>query len=323
MTCQYHNKLQGYLDESLAQAEMELMEKHVGNCVQCQKELDNLLSTTLDLKVSLKEVDDEVLVSKIKARVSGLRRIFIYGFFGFVLGLFSRFYTMDKFIVTKAIMALPYKLAEFALGIFFSGYALSGQWMRGDYFLTGGVGYFPFNPVLDLIASLITPALIGAFMAVILGYLVSDKRVFQRKKIVNFIIGGMAVFLLWVGLLFGCYTYNLNTMAQLEGIEGATIYQVDEGGSSWVLRIDREALSQEKYAALVQGIEEAEETNEVFYPEVKKGYEILLNFARGGQIMAYVDEKTGQMILQNHKSYSLTPETLALLQEVAEVNTDE
>jgi len=324
VTCKYSAKLQGYLDETLAKEEMKFMEKHLGTCAHCQQELDKLLGSTLKLNVPLAEVDDEVLISKIKAWITGLRRIIIYGLFGFLLGLFSRFYTLDSFIVPKAIMALPYKLAEFGLGIFFSAYAQQGQWWDADLYYRGGMGYFPFNPTLDFLAGLITPALIGALMAVILGYLVSDKRVFQRKKIVNFILGGAAVFLLWSGLLYGIYSYNQKTFARLEGIEEATIYLVDDGDSSWILHLDREALKQGKYAALVQGIEKAEEESKpAAYPDVRKGYELLLTYPLGGQIMAYVDEQTGQMILQNRDSYSLSSETLAILQELAEVNTNE
>ena len=135
LECEYKDKLLAYLEETLAEEEMKHMEKHFENCPVCQKELDNLLNNKLDIPASIGEVEDEILISKIKGRIKGLRRITIYGIFGFLLGVFSRFYTRDSFIITKAIMALPYKLGEFALGIFFSGYVLKPWQEEGRFFV--------------------------------------------------------------------------------------------------------------------------------------------------------------------------------------------
>lgn len=318
MTCEYKKKLQNYLDETLAKSEMQSIERHLDTCEECQRQLDSLLNSPVAIPGQPLEVDDEVLVSKIKSRVKGVRRITIYGIFGFALGLFSRFYTMDDFIVTKAIMALPYKLAEFFLNIFFSGNALK-PWQQIASGYHGGMGFFPYHPLLDFLAGLITPAIVGAFIAMMVGYLVSDKRVFQRKKIINFFAAGLVISLVWAGILHGVYTRTLARIGNLEGISGVTVYTVKDGTSSWLIGIEREALSQGQYAGLVRGVAKAEKIGMVSYPEDRQGWELLIDFSGGGRIPAYVNEKTGEMIMLNGQSYRLDYATLAQLKAITEV----
>lgn len=322
MSCKFTDLLRDYLDEKLSPSEMLELERHLDDCRDCQQALDTLLNQALSLKGLQEEVEDEVIISKIKAWGRGIRRITIFGFLGFVIGLFSRFYTRDAFIVTKAIMALPYKLAEFALSIFFKGNVNRIQDLRIFYHI-GGIGFFPYNPVLDILAGLITPALISLFLALALGYLTSDRRVFQRKKIINFVAVGILTFLLWVAVLHGVYSNTLDKIERLDGIRGLTVYAMEARGSSWLISIDEQALAEEKYKNLLKDISTAVQKGMESYPAGKAGLELIFDFTGGGQISAFVDLETGAMILQNNKSYQVPERAVAQLILLAGVSGNE
>jgi len=315
MACIYTEKIKDYLEEKLSAKEMQTMERHLETCKECQGELDKLLNNELVFEPKQLDVDDAVLISKIKARIKGIRRITLYGAAGFIIGLFSRFYTQDDFLLTKAVMALPYKLAKFALGIFFSGNLLA-PWHGTFYRYQGEMGFFPYHPILDFLATSFTPAIIASFIAVIIGYLLSDKRVFRRKKIVNFLLAWLVIFLVWTGVLYGTYSYTLEKVEKLEGIKGMTVYKAEKYNVSWLIRIDQEALRDEKYAQVAAIIKTAEKTGQKSYPEEKNGFELLVDFAGGGKVPVYLDQESGEMIVQNGNAYQISPEKLEFLNEV-------
>ncbi|AKL96834.1 putative zinc-finger-containing protein [Clostridium aceticum] len=316
MPCPYQSLLQDYLEEELSREEMLKMEEHIDLCDECQQKLDTLLDSSLKLHQNSIEIDDEVLVEKIKAHRRGIRRIYVYGTLGFLLGLLSLYYTSDSFIVTKAIMALPYKLAEFMLGIFFSKNQLQ-QWDLMYNHFQRGMGYFPHHPILGLIVELITPALVAMFLAMIIGYLTSDKRVFQRKRILRFILSGIIVFMLWFGGIYGIYNNTLNKIEALEGIKTVTIYEKQEHSTSWLLRIDQYNLQIEKYLDIISGLSEASPIGNFTSMNYKEGLQLLLQFKGGGETTSHVDIDTGIMFMQNHRHYQLSEETRLQLLAVA------
>lgn len=318
MPCPHEKQIQDYLEETLSPEEMKKMEEHIDICCDCQQQLDQLLNISLQLQKHSVEIDDEVLVEKIKAHRKGIRRIYAYGSLGFLLGLFSLKYTSDSFIVTKAIMALPYKLAEFMLGIFFSGNRLNPwdtiQDMRA---FQRGMGYFPHHPILGLIVELVTPALIAMFLAVGIGYLSSDKRVFQRRKILRFILSATVIFLLWFGIIYGIYNHTLSKINNLEDIQAITVYEKKEFSSSWILRIDQYNLHQANYYGLLSGISEANPLERFLSMNYTEGLQLLLQFKGGGEISSHVDIDTGIMYMQNRRHYQLPEATRLQLLEVA------
>lgn len=320
MNCKFKDKLKPYLEEKLPEAEMRLIEDHIDECEFCQKTLDDLIEKkALDISLPTEEVEDEILVERIKARKRGVRRITLYGIFGFMLGLFSHHYTMDKFIVTKAIMALPYKLAEFGLGIFFSNNVLNPWQQRSIYYnITGSMGYFPFNPILEFISSIITPAIISCFGALLIGYLFSDKRIFQRRKIIRFFVTAISVFLIWVAILHGVYTITLNKIDRLEGIKNITIYSVDKNSSAWVIKIDKQGLQDEKYIELAEGISKAKKKREkASYPEEKNGFDLSIDFSGGGNMNAYIAKDSNKMIMLNGNVYEISRDVVQKLTDIA------
>ncbi|MDA8234665.1 MAG: zf-HC2 domain-containing protein [Clostridia bacterium] len=322
MSCGYDERLRPYLEEELSLEEMKSVRKHLETCPDCQQKLDQMLNNPLELPVQHLEADDEVIISKIQARKKGLRRIAIYSLGGFLLGLFSRLYTQDHFIVTKAIMALPYKLAEFALGIFFSDNVVrDGQNLF--YHIPGAMGYFPYHPILDWVSSIFTPALIGAFIAMLVGYLVSDKRVFQRKKVINFLGAALVVILAWTGVLYGAYSYTLVKIDTLTGIKGITFYTVDKYSSSWLISLNEEALAQEKYAYLTEELSRAKPQDDSQYPRDEKGYVLLLEFQGGGSMPAHLDPANGALITLKGNKYQLSQSTVQRLNTTMEVLKNE
>lgn len=316
MACKYKSKLKDFLDEKLSKEEMDFMESHIVSCGECQEVLDKMLSEQQEIKGDLPQVNDEVLISKIKGRITGIRRITVYGIMGFLLGLFSRFYTLDKFLPTKAVMAMPYKLAEFGLGILFSQNKLQPWQTMGSHYGNAGYGYmgfFPYNPMLDLAVSLVTPAIVACFIALMLGYLLSDKRVFRRKKIINFLAAGLITFLMWSTILYGAYSHTLLQIDGLRGIKEITVYSVERSSSRWLLKIDKDALSQEKFKQLFSYIAEAKKTGKSSYPEDEKGFELLLDFAGGGRAAAFIEPEKGGMVLMNGNKYAVSNKAVDIL----------
>ncbi|BCV23830.1 zf-HC2 domain-containing protein [Gelria sp. Kuro-4] len=321
MTCEYKKQLRDYLEEKLPPEAAAALEAHLASCPECQAELDRLAEgeAALNLLREPLEVPDEVVVGRIKARRAGLRRITVYGVLGFLLGLFSRFYTRDHFIVTKALMALPYKLAQFGLEPFFKKNVLP-PWRWLPQGVSGGMGFFPYNPLLDFLAALFTPALVAAFGAMVIGYLVSDRRVFLRRGVVRFLAGAAVVFLLWTGVLGALYAQTEARIARLNGIREITVWAVEEGGGArWLARLDRDAFRQPPYDQLLAGLQAARPAGPQAYPEGRAGLELMLSFAGGGRIPAHVDPETRKMVLFNGTGYQLSPETIALLGKPGEV----
>lgn len=316
MQCPNQNKLQDFLNEKLSKEELCEIESHIEQCPICQKKLDELTDNPLELSIEAPEIDDAVLVDKIKAHRKGIRRITIYGILGFMLGLFSRYYTADKFIITKAIMALPYKLAEFALGVFFSADEAS-TWYFNYPRPHMGMGFFPYHPILDLIAELVTPAIIAAFIALTLGHLVSDKRVFRRKHIIRFIVSGMLVISLWFGAIHVVYSHTLNQIDRLEGLDTIIIYEKEKMSTDWLFSIDRNNKGEKIYAQIMMDISNAEKISNAADFNRDAGYELWLKFKGGGQMIAYLDKAAGIFIMQNGNQYQLSEDSLELFEEIA------
>lgn len=302
LSCAYEEKLKAFLEETLSPEEMQLIEKHIEECPICQNALDNLLQNPLPLPKNTEDIEDDVLIAKIKARRKGILRITLYGILGFLLGMFSHCYTRDDFFLTKVIMALPYKLAEFALNIFFASNKMS-PWQQ-NFFILGGSEVFPFNPILDYLAGIITPAIIASFIAITISYLLSDKRVFLRKKIINFFAAGFLIFTIWIGLLYGAYSYTLSNIDNLKNIEEITIYTVEKNCTSWLIDIDEQAMSDPKYNNLVKNISHASLIDEE-YTQENTNVELILKFPWGGGISSYVDLESGKMQMFNKKCYQL------------------
>lgn len=313
MACQYKNKLKSFLEEKLPKEEMQEIEEHLDTCSDCQKELELLLDNPITVPDTDLEIDDATLVKKIKNHKRGIRRITLYAILGFILGIFSRFYTWDKFIVTKAIMALPYKLGEFILGIFYSRNLLP-PWERNieAYHITGNMGFFPYNPILDFIASTITPAIIATFIAIIVAYLISDKTVFRRKKIICFFLAGFFTLCIWLGTLGGLYSGTMHTIEKMSAIEGVTVYEATENSYTLLIDIKEDAFLDKKHLDFKEGISKAEKKGAGFYDQNKKGHILLLHFKGGGKINAFLDPE-GTLTLQNGLTYELPESTLKLL----------
>lgn len=306
MSCAYQDKLKDYLEENLSDQEMQSLEKHLDSCQECQQQLDDLLSQPLDMPSQPVEVDDEVLIGRIKARSKGIKRITIFGILGFFLGVFSHVYILDTFIITKAIMALPYKLAELVLGIFFTQSTAS-------FYFDGDMGFFPFNQSLELAATLITPGFIAAFIAIMIGYLVSDQRVFTRKKIVNFIVAGIVALSVWIAILYGAYTYYAYTTAKIDNLEGIKCIEISSPDhiTSKVMRINEDAFLQPKYADFIAALEKAKMTgkSKSSYSRQENDYGLEIDFAGGSSMYAYISVQSQEMVMENGNIYQLFPGT--------------
>lgn len=312
MRCYYQDKLEDFLEEKLSKEEMDFIQKHIENCQHCQNELEMLLDNPLNIPNKIIEVDDEILVSKIKARRKGRKRLVYYGILGLLLGLFSRFYVYDKFIVTKAIMAIPYKISEFVLGIFFSHNRLNPWQQMDNMYYFKGIGYFPFNPFLDVLAQYITPVIVGVFIALVIGYFTSDRRIFTRKKIIRFCIVGLAVFMLWVGTAFAVYSISLKSFEDLDNVRNTIVYSIDDEGTSLLAQVRPHNVKGSKNEELYNGLKKGKKINKQV---LKKESEILLvmDFKLGGRILGYVDFDTNIMTTQKNTSFKLSDDVINIL----------
>ena len=178
------------------------------------------------------------------------------------------------------------------------------------YYYQGG-WLFPYHPILDFY-NFQTP--LTAFYGCHYRLSLMIKG-FSRKKY-KFFGAWLIVFLIWTGVLYGTYGYALGKVSKLEGIKAMTVYAAEKNNTSWLIRIDEEALNNEKYRELIKIISEAEKGEKSFYPREKEGYELLVDFAGGGTIPIYLDKHSGTMIVSTGDTYQLSPENLEYITEV-------
>lgn len=137
------------------------------------------------------------LISKLKA---GTFRIVVFTIVGLIMGWFSYLYYTDSFIVTKVILAVPYKISE-AIYVSVIGTRNIAIQMLGSPM--GETIFFSNSIIATFLAERMTPMLIGGALYGCLGYFTGDKRVFTLQRFVKFVCVHAVILIVFIGLVYG------------------------------------------------------------------------------------------------------------------------
>ena len=157
VACDYRERVLKYLREN---TEDPGVERHLEECMECRALVEGYLEKEkeLDIPEAGYEGTDEELKERVVHFEKGTRRILVFTLVGFVLGWFSIAYFTDSFLVTKVILAIPYKVSEMLHNLFHSHpYSYYG----GNGMFTEFNEFFPGRGLLTFLAERITPVLIG------------------------------------------------------------------------------------------------------------------------------------------------------------------
>ena len=143
--------------------------------------------------------EDQKLKERIGKFKAGTFRIILFTIVGMVMGWFSMEYYADEFLLTKIILAIPYKISE-AIYVTIIGTDAENILRECSYVSTE---FFPLSPIATLLAERGTPVLIGGAIYGALAYFTGDKRVFTLNRFVKFFGIWCAVILLYIGAVYG------------------------------------------------------------------------------------------------------------------------
>jgi hypothetical protein len=250
MSCEFKEKTEWYCKNFTKIMEVE---EHISNCEECKKLLDSS-SEKIDLPKLAKLDENTDLLNKVLKRNRGIKRIFIFSIIGIVMGFLSFYYREQNFIVSKIIIAIPYKIMEMVL-----------LYIRPEVNMLTGYNYwgdmiFMRFPVLNHITERVIPCLIGGCIYGSIGYITGDKNIFTLKKFVIFVSKWVGVTAICIALIFGTYYYGLNKSYQLEDISGFMISTSSDGTSyDGSIGVYKDQYS-EKYEILTGGLKERKKT---------------------------------------------------------------
>ena len=301
MACEMRDKVLKYLESG---GEEEELDNHISECEECGILLSEHLKDGIDLPQIARDVEDNKLIQRIIKRRKGLQRIVLFSIIGFILGFLSFYYTKDRFIVTKIIMAVPYKLSE----LIFSSLRPASN---GYIAVIGGFGrtlrdsFFPQFTLLGLIAERFTPSIIGMGLYGSLGYFTGDKKVFTLEKYVRYLIKGLAAIVLWVFLIFGVYFFSLQGMYHLNNVEAVQVLKSETNGISSVY-FDAEN-KPESFAAISYGLDRKvlKERGGVLYGGTGDRITVIFDMGLGRTVAGQVDAANNTVTLDNGDIYEV------------------
>lgn len=196
MECRYKTRVLDYLRGDLEDPEIE---KHIENCPECSALVEGYLAREKELYIpdTVYDGGDQKLKEQVVHYEKGTRRILIFTLVGLIMGWFSITYYTDSFLITKIILAVPYKISE----------ALYGLLHEVPYLYTRQNGifdaYFPQNQLYTFLAERITPVLTGGAVYGSLAYFTGDSRVFTLKRYLKFAAVWCALILGYAGIIIG------------------------------------------------------------------------------------------------------------------------
>lgn len=143
--------------------------------------------------------EDKKLQERIGKFKVGTFRIVLFTIVGMFMGWHSMEYYTDSFLLTKVILAIPYKISEAIYVTVIGTGAERVLWEEMKVFTE----FFPLSPIATFLAERGTPVLIGGAIYGALAYFTGDKRVFTLNRFVKFFGIWCAVILLYIGGVYG------------------------------------------------------------------------------------------------------------------------
>lgn len=174
-----------------------------------------------DRKIEIPEIryqgDDRKLKERVFKFRAGTFRIAVFTLVGLCMGFFSHTYVRDGFIVTKAVMAVPYKISEAIYTSLIGTDALPEYLHQFNYYTE----FFPHSMLATFLAETVTTVLTGGAVYGSLAYFTGDRRVFTLRRFMKFAACWCAVILLSVGAAYGV---NAKAVADNESMKGNPVF---------------------------------------------------------------------------------------------------
>jgi len=301
MSCNYKEKVLSYIRGIIEdEKEVEKIEKHIDICAECQALIEGYTQKAQEIvDIPAKEFNGNE--NKLKERVvnyeKGTKRIIAFTIVGLILGWFSYFYYTDQFIVTKIILAIPYKANEMIHNILHSHRGIIERYYGANEF-------FPQSFIATFLAEHITPVLIGGAIYGSLAYFTGNKIVFTLRKYMKFAALWCLIIFTWIGgtLLLNSYTVHNNN--ELKNISGYGLNSETRGSYYYndymenIFEMLDTAFYEGDYPKLLESIERNEKNEhyiEFYFGNLHTGY-----------MIAIINPVDKYLITDNRKIYEIS-----------------
>lgn len=156
----------------------------------------------IDIPKVVYQGEDKVLKERVTKFKEGSFRIILFIIVGLIMGAYSHNYIADDFIVTKIILAIPYKICE-TIYVFLIG--TDAKEVLYLYGVQNGLftEFFPCSMLATFLAEKVTTILISGAIYGSLAYFTGDKRVFTLQRFLKFAACWCVVILLVIGASYG------------------------------------------------------------------------------------------------------------------------
>lgn len=214
MDCGYKDRVLDYLK---GKDESPEIEKHIEECAECRAMVEGYLEREKELEIppTAYEGEDKKLKEQVIHYERGTKRIVIFTIVGLIMGWFSISYYTDTFIVTKIILAIPYKVSEI---IYRTLHEVPYPYSHAVF-----DAFFPQNRMVTFLAERLTPILTGGAIYGSLAYFTGDARIFTLRRYLKFAAVWAAVILGYVGLMLGLNAYGIKLNDRLQDINGFSL----------------------------------------------------------------------------------------------------
>lgn len=202
-----------------------------------------------DAKIEIPEIryqgDDRKLKERVSKFKAGTCRIVVFTLVGLCMGFFSHTYVRDEFILTKVIMAVPYKISE-AIYTSLIGTDAPTRYFEYLHRFNFYTEFFPHSMVATFLAETVTAVLIGGAVYGALAYFTGDRRVFTLQRFLKFAACWCAVILLTVG---AAYAVNAKAVSDNENMKGNPVFFLynSKGSGRGAYGAETESLMQEAF----------------------------------------------------------------------------
>lgn len=176
--------------------------------------------------------EDKVLKERVTKFKAGSLRIFLFTIVGFVMGAYSHNYIADDFIVTKIILAIPYKICE-AIYVFLIG--TDAKEILHTYGIVNGLftSFFPCSMLATFLAEKLTTIFISGAIYGSAAYFTGDKRVFTLQRFFKFFACWCVIILILIGTAYGVNAWERSQIEEsfnsYSAEENVQVQEVEEG----------------------------------------------------------------------------------------------
>lgn len=212
MKCEMRQQVLAYL-RGESGVKIKEVEEHLETCAECVALVEGYMEKEQELQLELEgwQGKDEKLKERVVHYEKGTRRIVIFTLVGLLMGWLSIRYYTDSFLVTKVILAVPYKLGEMLHNVLHQSHY--------DYYPGELNEFFPGDGLSTFLAERIVPVLFGGAVYGSLAYFTGDKRIFTLKRYLKFAAVWAAVILGFTEMTFAVNSWREQRADSLQNVD--------------------------------------------------------------------------------------------------------